>query len=229
MENVASEGRTVLFVSHNMGAIKELCKTALVLKNGKEDFFGSVVSGIQHYSRNLMTAASDETHDHQTEGWARTRINGTVDEDCRVNNNDFVEIMSDLNLPNPLNRVVMHCLIEDAECQQVVHNYIRTTDIGMNSFDAGTYRIEAQIPPLWLKPGVYTLYLKLIGETVDSRQVKYTSERVLVDVADKTGLFAGKVYATILPPVKWAVSASSTTSSVETHGSKSSITAAGLR
>lgn len=229
MENVASEGRTVLFVSHNMGAIKELCQTALVLKNGKEDFFGSVVSGIQHYSRNLMTAASDESQEYQTDGWARTRVNGTAEEDCRVYNNDFIEITSDLNLSNRLNKVIMHCLVEDSECQQVVHNYIRSSDIGTSSFDAGTYRIDAQIPPLWLKPGVYTLYLKLIGETEDARQVKYTSERVLVDVADKTGLFAGKVYATILPPVKWAVSPSSAANVVATYRDNTSATAVGLK
>ena len=28
----------------------------------------------------------------------------------------------------------------------------------------------------------------------------------ILDIADKTDLFAGKVYATILPPVKWGVS-----------------------
>jgi lipopolysaccharide transport system ATP-binding protein len=35
MKDVSVEGRTVLFVSHNMTAIKSLCKTALYLKNGR--------------------------------------------------------------------------------------------------------------------------------------------------------------------------------------------------
>jgi lipopolysaccharide transport system ATP-binding protein len=35
MTDVASEGRTVLFVSHNMGAVLGLCKTAMLLANGK--------------------------------------------------------------------------------------------------------------------------------------------------------------------------------------------------
>lgn len=34
MDEVAKVGRTVLFVSHNMGAIQSLCRTALVLSNG---------------------------------------------------------------------------------------------------------------------------------------------------------------------------------------------------
>jgi len=35
MGEVAKGGRTVLFVSHNMGAIEQLCSSAILLKNGK--------------------------------------------------------------------------------------------------------------------------------------------------------------------------------------------------
>jgi lipopolysaccharide transport system ATP-binding protein len=35
MNKVAHEGRTVLFVSHNMGSIRSLCETALLLKDGQ--------------------------------------------------------------------------------------------------------------------------------------------------------------------------------------------------
>lgn len=204
MEDVATAGRTVLFVSHNMGAIKELCQTALVLKNGEVDYYGSVVNGIQHYSRGVQNAPSENGFQHT--GFTRTLIDDQREGQCRIFNSDSFEITSELNLSCDLNRIVIHCLIEDAECRQIVHNYIRTKDIGLVNLESGTYRINAQMPPLWLKPGVYTLYLKLIAETKNIGQVKYISERVLIDVADKTEMFTGKVYATILPPVKWAVS-----------------------
>jgi lipopolysaccharide transport system ATP-binding protein len=35
MGDVASHGRTIIFVSHNMQAVQGLCKTALYLKSGK--------------------------------------------------------------------------------------------------------------------------------------------------------------------------------------------------
>ncbi|MBD1862630.1 MULTISPECIES: ABC transporter ATP-binding protein [Trichocoleus] len=35
MENVAKEGRTILFVSHNMAAIRSLCSRALLMKRGQ--------------------------------------------------------------------------------------------------------------------------------------------------------------------------------------------------
>ncbi|MBR5166885.1 MAG: ABC transporter ATP-binding protein [Salinivirgaceae bacterium] len=43
------EGRTVLFVSHNMGAVRNLCETGFVLKNGMIDFGGTVENAINHY------------------------------------------------------------------------------------------------------------------------------------------------------------------------------------
>ena len=42
-------GRTVLFVSHNMSAVKMLCDRGLVLKNGMLDMQGPTVDCINHY------------------------------------------------------------------------------------------------------------------------------------------------------------------------------------
>lgn len=202
MENVATEGRTVLFVSHNMGAIKELCQTALVLKNGKIDFHGKVAQGIQHYTRNVLNIGQNGAAEIGNHGWTRIFINDGAEE-CRVFNTESFEINSELILRKNLIRGVVHCIMEDAEGNQVVHNYIKLKDIGVESVSSGAHRIVGAMPALYLKPGIYTLYLKLIGETADSEQIKYMSERLMVDVTDKTNIFAGKVYAAILPPVKW--------------------------
>jgi lipopolysaccharide transport system ATP-binding protein len=51
MGEVAREGRTVLFVSHNMAAVENLCRRALVLSRGRVDFVGTQREGIRHYLR----------------------------------------------------------------------------------------------------------------------------------------------------------------------------------
>ena len=48
MEDVAKEGRTILFVSHNMAAIRSLCRRTILLDKGKL----------------LMDSATDETVAH---------------------------------------------------------------------------------------------------------------------------------------------------------------------
>ena len=52
MQDVSKgEGRTVLFVSHNMAAVRSLCTRSIVIKNGNIDFDGQTEAAISHYLR----------------------------------------------------------------------------------------------------------------------------------------------------------------------------------
>lgn len=51
MQDVSKgEGRTVLFVSHNMGAVKNLCKNAILLNDGIVSYSGRVLDVVNKYS-----------------------------------------------------------------------------------------------------------------------------------------------------------------------------------
>lgn len=50
MQDVAGHGRTVLFVSHNMTAIKNLCRTGIFLENGKIKESGPIEDVINSYN-----------------------------------------------------------------------------------------------------------------------------------------------------------------------------------
>jgi lipopolysaccharide transport system ATP-binding protein len=49
MSDVAGEGRTVLFVSHNMGSVENLCKNGVMLQKGEITYRGSQTDVIDHY------------------------------------------------------------------------------------------------------------------------------------------------------------------------------------
>lgn len=49
MEDVGREGRTLLFVSHNMGAVKQLCSRAVVLREGAVVHDGDILAGVAAY------------------------------------------------------------------------------------------------------------------------------------------------------------------------------------
>lgn len=49
MESVAREGRTVLFVSHNLTAIQNLCHRGIVFQEGKVGFSGSSKHAVDYY------------------------------------------------------------------------------------------------------------------------------------------------------------------------------------
>jgi len=51
----AKEGRTVLFVSHNMAAVRQLCTSAVVMKNGRLVFEGTQTDGVNFYQMSHNT------------------------------------------------------------------------------------------------------------------------------------------------------------------------------
>lgn len=86
MQDVSQgEGRTVLFVSHNMAAVKSLCERGIVLDNGKVDFMGTASEAIEHYLRVPSTIGSKRIVDcvkykKHTLNVSRIELNGS--EDC---------------------------------------------------------------------------------------------------------------------------------------------------
>jgi len=75
MESISKEGRTVLFVSHNMSAVATLCDRAILLQKGREAMDGSVSSVIAHY---LEATPSAEQLGDRTDrsGTAHARVTG---------------------------------------------------------------------------------------------------------------------------------------------------------
>ena len=62
MQDVSrGEGRTVLFVSHNMGAVKALCKNAVLLKNGMIQNIGTASNIVSEYLNNRHQNIQDFT------------------------------------------------------------------------------------------------------------------------------------------------------------------------
>ena len=61
MQDVSKgEGRTVLFVSHNMVSVRNLCKTGVVLDNGMVSFHGSIDEAIDLYMASTTTFHSSD-------------------------------------------------------------------------------------------------------------------------------------------------------------------------
>ena len=62
MKDVSSNGgRTVLFVSHNMAAVKNLCPKSILFSNGKLVFEGSTDDAINYYSTDLTNFLTNQS------------------------------------------------------------------------------------------------------------------------------------------------------------------------
>lgn len=87
------EGRTVLFVSHNMAAVSNLCQRGIVLKDGTIDYMGGADEAIGHYlSADMQQESDDSIIEHV--GWKKSwlkinelKINDTSNYYSVVNSN----------------------------------------------------------------------------------------------------------------------------------------------
>jgi ABC-type polysaccharide/polyol phosphate transport system ATPase subunit len=69
MKDVSSgEGRTVLFVSHNMASIRQLCRSGILLENGLVTYTGTATDTVAHYLSGFgdtMCYHADITMEHR--------------------------------------------------------------------------------------------------------------------------------------------------------------------
>jgi lipopolysaccharide transport system ATP-binding protein len=201
MEDVAAQGRTVLFVSHNLGVIKELCQNAIVLSNGMLEFQGPVVEGLARYNQRVKEDVNSLTV--KNTGWGPLYISGYADGIATTitgGESFFVEALFDVF--NVFDAGHLFCKIKDSLDNALVLQKIDCGDLWSGRLEPGRYRIKVEFPPLWLAPGVYTLSLKFVGRKSSNVEEKHLSERAVLDV---TGMSNGKSRASLAPSVKWAM------------------------
>lgn len=67
MKDVSGKGRTVLFVSHNMGAISSLCDRGILMGHGSVDYDGSAQGAIDRYLVKINEVTSEDDLDVRTD------------------------------------------------------------------------------------------------------------------------------------------------------------------
>jgi lipopolysaccharide transport system ATP-binding protein len=73
MNDVSRGGRTILFVSHNMAAVENLCRRGIVMQQGQLVFDGGLTEAVQHYYDSIADAAQADGHVFDLEN-AKDRI-----------------------------------------------------------------------------------------------------------------------------------------------------------
>ncbi|MBQ9232307.1 MAG: ABC transporter ATP-binding protein [Prevotella sp.] len=117
MQDVSKgEGRTVLFVSHNMAAVRSLCTRGIMLKNGMVDFIGDIPDTLDHYLKNSDMKQESRIVDNIK--WIKDtlkidsiKINGTEDACSTIRNGQkTLEIVIDGFTEEDMNYDIMMTL-----------------------------------------------------------------------------------------------------------------------
>ncbi len=167
MQNVSSQGRTILFVSHNMGAIGNLCSSAILLDKGQIVSRGEVKETVNAYgkSNTLMGDGTNRWLQHGGDYAAFTRIN-LLDRDGKPSSmfamGDTIVVECDVEFRRPFPYLNMSVDIKRVESQLgVLHLLNRDSGFQPTGLKAGKYRFRVEIPNCLLYPGAYSITIWL--------------------------------------------------------------------
>lgn len=118
MQDVSrGEGRTVLFVSHNMASIRQLCKTGVLLEQGKVKLIGSVDEVVDRYLSEQLSGDNVERYGNgnaQFEDWSVKQDRIFMGEDLdikfklRVKKECFGDFHVNMNIFNQFGERCVH-------------------------------------------------------------------------------------------------------------------------
>ncbi|TRX34830.1 ABC transporter ATP-binding protein [Flavobacterium sp. ZT3R18] len=165
MQDISREGgRTVLFVSHNMAAVKSLCTRGIVLENGRVKFDGAIDEAVDAY------LSTDYSTDCSVIFDKNTKRNGSrnlefLSLDIRNQNNELSQEFSigdDLNikfrLKNNTNEVKSEVgiQIKSSDEMPIFHIMARDSNYELNHIEKEE-EYTICIKDLRLYPGTYTI------------------------------------------------------------------------
>jgi lipopolysaccharide transport system ATP-binding protein len=161
MESVARSGRTVVLVSHNMGAIAELCSHGVLLEGGHVARSGLLGPVIEEYG-NLLAGSQGEQSFEDMHGRAASltaarMLNGHEAPCSTFDLEDDVIIEFDYRV-----RERLHGLQVSVTIARNFIDIVRTFDTDgaddpLAPVDPGEYRSRLVVPKRFLKAGHYTV------------------------------------------------------------------------
>lgn len=159
-----TEGRTVLFVSHNMHSISQLCTTGLYLEQGQVGYKGDINGCIDRYLQKAKQSEIDlfpEGNKKELSKPVVTKVRLTADETASKKISVSVGFLSPFVINSPSVGIVIADYLGNPVCG--TNNRIHSKNYSGRNCSAGVLRVE--IGTLHLLPGTYHLSV-FLGDSI---------------------------------------------------------------
>ena len=200
------QGRTVLFVSHNMAAVKSLCTKGIILEHGKVVFEGQIENAVSYYlggdaeAMNLKTFGVDHDHPSFKLNEISLKNLGKTSDDVLLEN-DVIVLSTNIEikvLDAKRYHITYHLYNEMGEAMFSFSNS------GFVSLKKGINSITCKFPPSFFQSGQYFLSFYIIQ---DSKQLIYVENDIIsftvVDSGRELGTYMGREPGFIRPKFEW--------------------------
>lgn len=184
------EGRTVLFVSHNMAAVKSLCTRGIVLEKGGIVFDGGTDEAVGFYLKNQN---SNELLDNQNVYKGKNcEISDTkiVSDNCIITNG--MDLLIKTTFISTINKAYSVTL---AVFRESVLAFVATSFYKDNPImGPGEFNIEFIIPKYLLNPGVHSINISFVDGTGNSTEYLLNTTEILSFIVNDNNFRRGDNY-----------------------------------
>lgn len=186
MREVAGEGRTVLFVSHNMEAVQKLCNTGILLHKGKLQKVGTMDSVIRAYLEQNSSAQSvfdvpKPTDADERAGWAERVVIRNADKSVTAEVPVAAPYYVDVEFC--INRTMDH-FITGIGVVTMMELPFRTVWSKPERIVPGKYTIRFYFDDVHLAPGMYKI---IVGLSNNEQTFHFIDNLVFFDISDAAG------------------------------------------
>jgi lipopolysaccharide transport system ATP-binding protein len=213
MEGVSKEaGRTVLFVSHNLAAVRSLCERGIVLEEGREIFCGSAADAVVRYTE-LMRKNDQEVGVDGYQSGAKLISAAILDKDEKA--------VTSVDLGEKFYIEMKYKVAEDVQGTPVPNIHVKTEQgayvfvvnaPGITPRSPGLYIARCTVPRNLLNDGIYTIDLAMTeyrktGHTVLFWEKDFLTITVVDDIhnnPDRYG-YGGNIPGVIRPVLEWSI------------------------
>jgi lipopolysaccharide transport system ATP-binding protein len=201
MQDVSkNDGRTVLFVSHNMGAISQLCNEAIVLNKGQMGFIGSTENAIDFYSNtNERVIFLDKPILNEEHFQFLKAYNSDGDDNIKseFTYNESIQIYTEIYIPKEPDYEELCISVYDKNKRRV---FSILEPLKKYYNNENKIKLMTTFPPKFLTPGHYSSLMCIVhpGIKVDDLQddiLPFTIIETGSDFARYDGLDYGCVHA----------------------------------
>ena len=211
MRDISTEGRTVLFVSHNMAAIRSLCQRGILLAAGRKVFEGTAAECVDRYLAEVTQNATNEVD------LSNVRRAKGVDPALRIDkirlssrdgrplvrSGDPLEMELLFSVTEPLEEVVVGVSVSSPDSVQIMECRNSHSVGAVEQLGPGEYSIKCRINQNLLSPGLYFLN---VGARCASKPLDYVPQAMTFEIysdESMTSLWLSDVGGVVRVPSDW--------------------------